>query len=64
MAALISAELFPPGDRYGRPGFGRVLLTMAQAWRERRDEALESAGSVMAAIEQNESFSAERRSFT
>jgi uncharacterized protein YyaL (SSP411 family) len=30
---------------------------MAQAWRERREEALESAGSVMAAIEQNESFS-------
>ena len=48
---------FPSSDRYGRPGFGRVLLTMAQAWRERREEALESAGSVMAAIEQNESFS-------
>jgi uncharacterized protein YyaL (SSP411 family) len=48
---------FPPGDRYGRPGFGRVLLTMAQAWRERRDDALESASSVMAAIEHNESFS-------
>jgi uncharacterized protein YyaL (SSP411 family) len=48
---------FPRDDRYGRPGFGRVLLTMAQVWRERRDEALESAASVMAAIEQNESFS-------
>jgi uncharacterized protein YyaL (SSP411 family) len=48
---------FPPGDRYGRPGFGRVLETMAQVWRDRRDEALESAASVMAAIEQNESFS-------
>jgi len=48
---------FPPGDRYGRPGFGRVLLTMAQAWRERREEALESAQSVMHAIEHNESFS-------
>jgi uncharacterized protein len=48
---------FPPDDRYGRPGFGRVLLTMAQVWRERRDEALETAGSVMAAIEHNESFS-------
>ncbi len=48
---------FPPGDRYGRPGFGRVLLTMAQAWRDRRDEALESASSVVAAIEHNESFS-------
>jgi uncharacterized protein YyaL (SSP411 family) len=30
---------------------------MAEAWRERRDEALETAGSVMAAIEHNESFS-------
>jgi len=48
---------FPRDDRYGRPGFGRVLLTMAQVWHERRDEALESAASVMAAIEQNESFS-------
>jgi len=47
---------FPPGDRYGRPGFGRVLLTMAQAWHDRREEALESAQSVMAAIEHNESF--------
>jgi uncharacterized protein len=48
---------FPRDDRYGRPGFGRVLLTMAQVWRERKDEALETAGSVMAAIEHNESFS-------
>ena len=48
---------FPRDERYGRPGFGRVLLTMAQVWRERRDEALESAAGVMSAIEQNESFS-------
>ncbi|HEY3626800.1 MAG TPA: thioredoxin domain-containing protein [Terracidiphilus sp.] len=49
---------FPRDDRYGRPGFGRVLLTMAQVWKDRREEALESASSVMAAIEHNESFSA------
>jgi uncharacterized protein len=48
---------FPRDDRYGRPGFGRVLLTMSQVWRDRRDEALESAASVMSAIEHNESFS-------
>jgi hypothetical protein len=47
----------PREDRYGRPGIGRVLLAMAQVWRERRDEALETAGGVMAAIEHNESFS-------
>ncbi|HUB52655.1 MAG TPA: thioredoxin domain-containing protein [Terracidiphilus sp.] len=48
---------FPRDERYGRPGFGRVLLAMAQVWRERRDEALETASSVIAAIEHNESFS-------
>jgi len=48
----------PRDDRYGRPGMGRVLMAMAQVWRERRDEALETASSVMAAIEHNESFSA------
>ena len=47
----------PREDRYGRPGIGRVLLAMSQVWHERREEALETAGSVMAAIEHNESFS-------
>src|SRR6202522_1973598 len=44
---------FPRDDRYGRPGFERVLLTMADAWKSRRDEVLESAASVLAAIEYN-----------
>jgi len=48
---------FPKDERYGRPGFGHVLLTMAHAYHERKDEVLESADSVMAAIEYNESFS-------
>jgi uncharacterized protein len=47
----------PPDDRYGRPGFGRVLTTLAKVWRERRNEALETAVGAMAAIEHNESFS-------
>ncbi len=47
----------PPDERYGRPGFPRVLEALAQVWRERRDEALETAASAMAAIEHNESFS-------
>ncbi len=47
---------FPPTDQHGRPGFPRVLLTMAEAFQKRRDEVNDSAGSVMAAIEHNESF--------
>jgi hypothetical protein len=47
---------FPPEDRYGRPGFKTVLERIAAAYRERRDEVLESAASVIDAIEFNESF--------
>lgn len=48
---------FPPEDRHGRPGFQRVLLTMAEAFANRRTEVDESAQSVMNAIEHNEAFS-------
>ena len=48
---------FPPEDRHGRPGFQRVLLTMADAFANRRLEVDESACSVMDAIEHNEAFS-------
>ena len=48
---------FPRDDRYGRPGFERVLRALADAWKTKRDEALETAGSVLAAIEHGESFS-------
>ncbi len=47
---------FPPVDQHGRPGLPRVLLTMVEAFQNKRDEVTESAGSVMAAIEHNESF--------
>ncbi len=48
---------FPKDERYGRPGFKRVLLSLAHAYHEQREEVLESAASVIAAIEHNESFS-------
>ena len=48
---------FPPEDRYGRPGLPRVLRSMAEAYQQRPAEVAESAASVMAAIEQNETFS-------
>jgi uncharacterized protein YyaL (SSP411 family) len=47
---------FPREDRYGRPGFEKVLRSMVEAWKTRREEVLESADSVVAAIEYNENF--------
>ncbi len=47
---------FPRHDRMGRPGMERMLLTMADAWDNRREEVLESAGNVIGAIEHGEAF--------
>jgi uncharacterized protein len=55
---FFAGTYFPREDRYGRPGFERVLLTLAEAWNTRRAEVLESAASVIAAIEHGETFSA------
>ena len=47
---------FPPVDQHGRPGLRRVLMTMAEAFEQRRGEVEETAGSVMEAVEQSETF--------
>src|SRR3712207_5479026 len=41
---------FPPADRHGMPGFPRVLLAVAHAWRERRDEVVASAAEITAQL--------------
>ncbi len=42
---------FPPDDRYGRPSFKRLLLALADAWRERREEINRSAGQITANLQ-------------
>ncbi len=43
---------FPPRDAYGRPGFERLLLSVAEAWKHKRQELLGSA-SKMSELLQN-----------
>jgi len=45
---------FPPEDRQGMPGFRRVLLAVAQAYRDRPEELAKTAGQLRAALEQAE----------
>ena len=40
---IFGGTYFPPDDRYGRPGFRRVLETIAEAYRNRRAEIVENA---------------------
>ena len=34
---------FPPVDNYGRPSFKKILLAIAEAYRDRRDDVLREA---------------------
>ncbi len=55
---------FPPESVWGRPGFKQVLAAIAQAYREKHGEVVESANSVMAAIEHGESFAGRSGNFS
>jgi uncharacterized protein YyaL (SSP411 family) len=44
---------FPPDDRYGRPGFQRVLLMVAQWWKERRADIEQGAAQVTDIVRQS-----------
>ncbi|MFM7735264.1 MAG: thioredoxin domain-containing protein [Alphaproteobacteria bacterium] len=41
---------YPPEDRWGRPGFPRVLESLATAWRDRRDEVHAASGRLLDAM--------------
>src|SRR5881392_2573972 len=47
---------FPPTAHYGRPSFRRVLASIAEAYRSKRDEVVEQAKLVEGAIAQSESL--------
>ena len=47
---------FPPSDGYGRPSFRRVLLSIANAYKEKNGDVVEQAQMVENAIAQSESF--------
>ena len=44
---------FPPEDRYNMPGFPRVLVSMAAAFRERPDDIAETAASVLTELQRS-----------
>ena len=43
---------FPPDDRYGRPGFKRLLQTLAEAYRDRKDQIRQSGEQIMQNLQQ------------
>jgi uncharacterized protein YyaL (SSP411 family) len=55
---------FPPIDQWGRPSFKKILMAIADAYRDRRDEVLKSADEAMNVLSNAENFSHHRTEFS
>src|ERR1041385_6590687 len=49
-APFYAGTYFPPDDRHGMPGFKRVLLHVADAYRSRKEEVAAASGEVRDAL--------------
>jgi uncharacterized protein YyaL (SSP411 family) len=49
---------FPPDDRYGRPGFPRLLRSVAEAYRNRQDDVTKSVEQICEALHKLSAFEA------
>jgi hypothetical protein len=49
---------FPILDSYGRPGFGSILMQLAQAWREKPGDVKKAADNFMVNLQQAEAVTA------
>ncbi len=54
LVPFFGGTYFPPDDRYGRPGFPRVLQSIADAWDQRRDEIESQADRLREALDRLE----------
>jgi uncharacterized protein YyaL (SSP411 family) len=56
---FVGGTYFPPEDRYGQPGFEKVLERVATAWKENRNKIIEQGGQIVAALRESQSQGAE-----
>jgi uncharacterized protein YyaL (SSP411 family) len=54
---------FPPEDAMGRPGFRRILLGVAEAFRTKREEVDKTAKAIEEAVSHAEAFEGARADF-
>jgi uncharacterized protein YyaL (SSP411 family) len=54
---------FPPEDQGGRPGFRRILLAVADAYQNKRDDLLKTSEALAEAVAKAEAFAGARGEF-
>ncbi|PYK50066.1 MAG: thioredoxin domain-containing protein [Verrucomicrobia bacterium] len=52
---FVGGTYFSPEDRYGQPGFKKVLEKIVTAWKENHDKIVEQGGKIVAALRESQS---------
>jgi len=52
---FVGGTYFPPEDRYGQPGFKKVLERIAAAWKENHEKIVEQGAKIVAALRESQS---------
>jgi uncharacterized protein YyaL (SSP411 family) len=55
---FVGGTYFPPEDRYGQPGFRKVLEKVATAWKENHNNIAEQGTKIVDALRESQSASA------
>src|SRR5947207_1539229 len=50
---FVGGTYFPPEDRWGQPGFVKVLERIAAAWKKDREKISEQGSKILAALDQS-----------
>jgi len=52
---FVGGTYFPPEDRYGQPGFKKVLERIATAWKQDHQKIVENGSKIMDALRESQS---------
>ena len=52
---FVGGTYFPPQDRYGQPGFKKVLERIAAAWKQNHENIVEQGGKIVVALRESQS---------
>jgi len=49
---FVGGTYFPPEDRYGQPGFQKVLERVAEAWKQNHEKITEQGAKIISALQE------------
>jgi uncharacterized protein YyaL (SSP411 family) len=51
---FVGGTYFPPQDRYGQPGFKKVLERIAAAWKQDREKIVDQSSKIISALRESQ----------